>query len=114
MMTRSKNPMQVLIVLLWLAFYAAAAAAGHVVAIDPAHGGDDTGVKLSRGVYEKDVTLAVAKFVQVNLSESGVQVRLTRSDDRALSLLERAANNRLREVRRAGLLARLKVLWGKE
>lgn len=81
--------MQVLIVLLWLAFSAAAAAAGHVVAIDPAHGGDDTGVKLSRGVYEKDVTLAVAKFVQVNLSESGVQVRLTRSDDRALSLLER-------------------------
>jgi len=42
------------------------------------------------------------------------EILMLRSVIRDLSLLERAANNRLREVRRAGLLARLKVLWGKE
>jgi len=66
------------------------AAVGHVVVIDPAHGGKDGGVKLSQSIYEKDVTLAVARFVRKNLSGlNDIEVLLTRSDDRDVSLAAR-------------------------
>jgi len=90
MITELKNILWVLAALLWLTFPLSAAAAGHVLVIDPAHGGKDAGVKLSRTVHEKDVTLAIARLVKKNLSNTGkIQVRLTRSDDRDLSPLQR-------------------------
>ena len=41
------------------------------------------------------------------------EIVMLRSVIREVSLLERAAETRLREVRRAGLVARLKMFWGK-
>jgi N-acetylmuramoyl-L-alanine amidase len=90
MITRLKNMLWVLILPIWLASTLSATAAGHVLVIDPAHGGKDTGVKLSRTVTEKDVTLAIARLMKENLSNTGnIQVRLTRSDDRDVSAAER-------------------------
>ncbi len=62
------------------------------VLIDPGHGGDERGVRLSETLYEKDVTLAIARMIQRDLSESGrIGVQLTRNDDRALTTAQRAA-----------------------
>ena len=74
--------MRVLLIAVWLVLPVSAGAAEHVLVIDPAHGGTDTGVKLSRNVHEKDVTLTIAKQLKENLSGSDdITVRLTRSDD---------------------------------
>ena len=57
----------------------------HSVAIDPAHGGGDLGVKISDKEYEKNITLAIS-----SLDKSGnVRVQLTRTSDRDVSLSER-------------------------
>ena len=57
-----------------------------IVVIDPAHGGEDTGVL---GV-EKDLTLAIALALQKELAkENSMEVVLTRNSDKALSLEER-------------------------
>lgn len=68
------------------------------IAIDPGHGGDDTGTRGPDGTLEKDVTLAVARRLR-NLIESqlGLRVVLTRTTDSTVALDERAAianNNR--------------------
>ena len=68
------------------------------IAIDPGHGGDDTGTRGPNGTLEKDVTLAVARRLR-NLIESqlGLRVVLTRTADTTVALDERAAianNNR--------------------
>lgn len=91
MITGLKKTIWVLVTaLLWLVFPLSQAAAGHLLVIDPAHGGKDAGVQLSRTVHEKDVTLAIAVLVEKDLSQAdGIQVRLTRSDDRDLSLPQR-------------------------
>ena len=61
-----------------------------VVVIDPAHGGDETGVKMKEDIYEKDITLALAKQIQKYLEGTGkVRVELTRTSDRSVSLSER-------------------------
>ncbi len=60
------------------------------VVIDPAHGGSDSGVKLSRSVSEKEVTLAIAKMIQQNLDKTeNIRVKLTRSEDTDISIIER-------------------------
>ena len=68
------------------------------IAIDPGHGGDDTGTRGPNGTLEKEVTLAVARRLR-NLIESqlGLRVVLTRTTDTTVALDERAAianNNR--------------------
>lgn len=63
-----------------------------VVVIDPGHGGKDVGAISVTGGYEKDVTLAVARAAARVLERSGrVEVRLTRNDDRFLTLGQRVA-----------------------
>ena len=62
-----------------------------IVLLDPAGGGEQTGhvgtaVSLQTGeisgeIYEKDVTLQVARLVQKNLALDGVKVYLTRAED---------------------------------
>jgi len=91
MTIRLKNRIGVLLIMLvWLAFPLSASAAEHVLVIDPAHGGEDTGVNLSRGVHEKDVTLAIASLMKKNLSDTAdIQVRLTRPEDRDVSATQR-------------------------
>jgi N-acetylmuramoyl-L-alanine amidase len=71
-----------------------------MVVLDPGHGGSDTGAKVPVGrswMYEKDVTLAVAKNVARVLMSQGVPVALTRTQDQDLQLSSRTAvANRLK------------------
>jgi N-acetylmuramoyl-L-alanine amidase len=78
-----------------------------VVAIDPGHGGDDTGVVGSTGLAEKDVCLAIATSVSRVLSEKyGVSTVLTREGDEI-----RTAQNRADALSsgRAGLVVSIHV-----
>lgn len=60
------------------------------VALDAGHGGLSTGAMGVAGVYEKHVTLALARKVQaLLLAEPGVEVVMVRSDDTDLDLPER-------------------------
>jgi N-acetylmuramoyl-L-alanine amidase len=63
------------------------------VVIDPGHGGTDPGNPgryLPRGVKEKDVTLAISKFVRDELRRLGVEVVMTRTTDTLIGLRDRA------------------------
>lgn len=61
-----------------------------LVVIDAGHGGHDPGAS-SDAVREKNLTLALARALRDRLlSEGGIRVALTRSDDRFLVLEERA------------------------
>jgi N-acetylmuramoyl-L-alanine amidase len=64
-----------------------------IVLIDPGHGGADPGAPgVSGQVTEKQLTLTFARELRALLAERGrVRVALTREDDRALSLEQRAA-----------------------
>jgi N-acetylmuramoyl-L-alanine amidase len=68
------------------------------IVIDPGHGGpDDPGAVGPSGLTEKELTLAIAKYLEAmiisdpDLSAAGVRVVLTRDSDRPLQLEERAA-----------------------
>ncbi len=62
-----------------------------VVVVDPAHGGRDPGAN-SEGVFEKDVTLAVANRVSALAGEyPGLKIVLTRSTDAEVISDERIA-----------------------
>jgi len=61
------------------------------IILDPGHGGEDPGAIGSGGLKEKEVTLAVAKeLAELLKKELGVEVYLTREDDRFISLEKRA------------------------
>ena len=60
------------------------------VVIDAGHGGTDVGAT-SGGIYEKDITLDVAKRVEKLLKQKGYQVVMTRPDDTYVSLQDRVA-----------------------
>jgi N-acetylmuramoyl-L-alanine amidase len=79
--------------LFFLAFTSATAFAlegKYEVIIDPAHGGSDPGVALSRSVNEKEVTLAIAKMIKDNLDKTeNIRVKLTRSTDTDVSIRDR-------------------------
>lgn len=60
------------------------------IVLDPGHGGKDPGAIGVGGVMEKDVVLSIAKKLAVKLrNEMGVQVVLTRKDDRFVALEDR-------------------------
>ena len=61
------------------------------VVIDAGHGGHDTGAVGPTGVKEKDVTLSVAKRLAEKLKAQGLEVFMTRTTDRFVSLENRAA-----------------------
>ena len=60
------------------------------VVIDPGHGGHDTGAIGKQGTREKDITLAISRKLAEQLREKGLEVILTRDDDRYLKLEARA------------------------
>jgi N-acetylmuramoyl-L-alanine amidase len=60
-----------------------------VVTIDPGHGGRDPGAVGIGGLREKDVVLSVSQQVASLLQQQGVQVVLTRQDDREVELESR-------------------------
>jgi N-acetylmuramoyl-L-alanine amidase len=59
------------------------------VVIDAGHGGHDTGAIGRKGTREKEVTLAVARKVAEILADRGLEVILTRDDDRFVRLEDR-------------------------
>ena len=61
------------------------------IVIDPGHGGSDSGAP-GNGLFEKNITLALAKKTQyyLNTYYTGHEVRLTRTDDTFVSLSDRA------------------------
>lgn len=60
------------------------------IVLDPGHGGKDPGAIGVGGVMEKDLVLSVAKKLAAKLrNEMGVQVVLTRKDDRFIALEDR-------------------------
>jgi N-acetylmuramoyl-L-alanine amidase len=60
------------------------------VVIDAGHGGHDTGAIGRKGTQEKEVTLAIARKLARELRTRGLEVLLTRDEDRYLKLEERA------------------------
>lgn len=65
---------------------------GHIVTIDPGHGGVDPGnpgVFFPRGTREKDVTLAVGILLRNELKRRGVGVQMTRTSDTLIALGDR-------------------------
>ena len=71
-----------------LAFVASEAAAKPVVVLDPGHGGSNTGAR-GPAMYEKQLTLEIAKDVAARLRARGIDVALTRDGDRTLTLRQR-------------------------
>ena len=62
------------------------------VVIDPGHGGKDPGARGFDGLLEKEVVLEISRDLATRLRmEPGIDVRMTRDDDRTLSLEERTA-----------------------
>jgi N-acetylmuramoyl-L-alanine amidase len=55
------------------------------IVIDPAHGGPDSGSRISDNILEKDVTLALAFRLRSLLTARGFTVVLTREDDKAIN-----------------------------
>ncbi|KUK51911.1 MAG: Cell wall hydrolase/autolysin [Desulfotomaculum sp. 46_296] len=59
------------------------------VCIDPGHGGGDPGAMGVNGRPEKETNLRVALFVEQDLKRRGIEVLMTRRDDRDVGLSER-------------------------
>ena len=58
------------------------------IVIDPGHGGTDPGAT-GNGIIEKDLNLAISKYMYNRFRELGIPVKLTRDDDTTLSPSER-------------------------
>ena len=62
----------------------------YLVMIDPAHGGSDAGAALNPAMPEKDVTLAFARRLRMELNSRQIQAGLVRDGDNTLSVDQRA------------------------
>jgi N-acetylmuramoyl-L-alanine amidase len=62
---------------------------GKKILIDAGHGGKDPGAIGPTKLYEKEVTLAVAKYLKTELEKQGAIVKFTRDSDIYLTLQER-------------------------
>jgi N-acetylmuramoyl-L-alanine amidase len=58
--------------------------------IDASHGGDDRGETLSSTLFEKDVTVALARSLRQELESRGITVLVLRDSDATISLDQRA------------------------
>jgi N-acetylmuramoyl-L-alanine amidase len=73
-----------------IALAASAADARPTVVLDPGHGGSNQGARGAvAGLYEKRLTLAIARDVAARLRDHGIDVVLTRDGDRTLTLRQR-------------------------
>ncbi|MCI0451520.1 MAG: N-acetylmuramoyl-L-alanine amidase, partial [Candidatus Latescibacteria bacterium] len=60
------------------------------VCVDAGHGGSDYGKESANGAFEKDVNLAIARALRDLIqAELGLEVVMTRDDDRTVELVER-------------------------
>ncbi|MCP5199040.1 MAG: N-acetylmuramoyl-L-alanine amidase [Gammaproteobacteria bacterium] len=70
-----------------------------IVAIDAGHGGADVGAIGPSGVYEKDITLALARELAALIDrQPGMRAVMTRGDDRYLKLRERMDRARAQQA----------------
>ena len=74
-----------------LALALAAREPAFTVVLDPGHGGDQEGALSPAGEKEKDLALAIARRISMQLRKAGVKVILTRTGDIAVPLANRAA-----------------------
>ncbi|MFH1248828.1 MAG: N-acetylmuramoyl-L-alanine amidase [archaeon] len=65
------------------------ASGSKIVVVDAGHGGKDTGATSSSGYPEKTVTLAIAKELETQLKQQGINVIMTRNSDVYPTLTER-------------------------
>ncbi|MEN6488597.1 MAG: N-acetylmuramoyl-L-alanine amidase [Smithella sp.] len=62
----------------------------NMVMIDPAHGGEDSGVSITDKAGEKDITLAIALALKKELAKEGIyEIVLTRDADKTISIEDR-------------------------
>ncbi|MFH1910959.1 MAG: N-acetylmuramoyl-L-alanine amidase [Pseudomonadota bacterium] len=81
--------MAVILCCLFAMTAAAAQQNRHIVMIDPAHGGEDTGV-VSDKLREKDLTMNLALLIRQEARKTAdLQVQLTRNADRKMTIAER-------------------------
>ncbi|OGX26552.1 MAG: hypothetical protein A2787_04420 [Omnitrophica WOR_2 bacterium RIFCSPHIGHO2_01_FULL_48_9] len=59
------------------------------IVVDAGHGGKDPGATGKSGMKEKNVVLDIARRLAKNLSQSGIEVVMTRDDDEFLTLEKR-------------------------
>jgi N-acetylmuramoyl-L-alanine amidase len=64
---------------------------GKRIILDPGHGGNDPGCISYSGLYEKDLTISVAKRLAPKLEGSAAQVIMTRSGDDTIDVYKRTA-----------------------
>ncbi len=57
---------------------------GHVIVIDPGHGGDDPGKVGKNDTIEKDINLSISCILRDMLEQEGYTVVMTRKDDNGL------------------------------
>jgi len=60
------------------------------IVLDPGHGGNDSGARAAQGLWEKEITLAVAQELRAFLQRATYEVAMTRSGDASVSLRQRA------------------------
>ena len=78
------------------------------VIIDAGHGGEDGGTSSVSGLIEKNVNLEIAKLIAKSLEEEGVNVVLTRTDDRLLYDVNSDYEGRKKKLDLAARLAIMK------
>lgn len=60
------------------------------IVLDPGHGGDDPGARTVHGVWEKDLTLDIARRLRKLLEKAGLEIEMTRERDETVPLRGRA------------------------
>ncbi len=77
------------------------------IIVDAGHGEPDGGAAGASGVLEKDLNLAVARFLEASLKEAGAEVIMTRKDD---SGIFDADSQSIRQKKRSDLSNRQKIM----
>ena len=81
-------------------------ATSKTIILDAGHGGEDGGAVSSEGVTEADINLKIALKVQALLEQSGANVILTRSDEKAIYDLDKKT---LRAKKNSDIKNRVKI-----
>jgi N-acetylmuramoyl-L-alanine amidase len=75
------------------------------IVLDPGHGGNDSGAR-AQGIWEKEITLDIARELRSFLKRATYDVTMTRDTDKFVSLRERA---QIANVERADLFVSIHV-----
>lgn len=65
--------------------YSTSHLSGHIIILDPGHGGADQGSTSCPGLSEADANLQIANLLKSRLEQNGADVRMTREEDITLS-----------------------------